>query len=410
MIATGTAHDSAKDSARTKEYSFKGIAVVLAIAAAVRIAAAIVLPDQGALLPDVESYQYSAQELIHRWLMVDTTQMPLYPLLIVLAGSGQGQLAADIVLSVAMVWLIHALTLELFADRVAAAAAAVIAACYLPLVYVAVVGLAETLFITLMLAAFLAWYRAAFVVAAICAVLAVLTRPVFDLAAPLLILAFALLVHRLSLAATAKRLFAYVIVYVVLMAPWWLHNYRLYGSFVRLNPNLGWVLYAGNNPLNRSGGGLRGVDYDLSRFDGITDPIARDRAMRNAALTYIAEDPGRFVTMAWIKLGRILRPWPASEQFANPLTIAASLVSFIPVLLLGVAGLVLARRDIRRLAPIVLFGAGYLAVHMALVGTIRYRLPLEPFMICFAGLAVSALLRNIAARRTAAAHANGYGG
>ena len=162
--------------------------------------------------------------------------MPLYPLLIAVTGAGLGQLAADIALSVVTVWLIYALTFELFADRLAAAGRrALIAACYLPFAFFAVVGSPETLFIALMLGAFLAWYRNAYIVAAVLAVLAVLTRPVFDLAAPLLIVAFALLVHRLSIVETAKRLAAYAAVYVALMAPWWLHNYRLYGSFVRLN-------------------------------------------------------------------------------------------------------------------------------------------------------------------------------
>ena len=56
------------------------------------------------------------------------------------------------------------------------------------------------------------------------------------------------------------------------MTPWWLHNYKAYGSFVRLTPGAGVALYAGNNPLNHSGGGNLGADYDLNSFANITDP------------------------------------------------------------------------------------------------------------------------------------------
>lgn len=405
-----TVHTPATPAVPPKDVSFAAVTAILAAAMAVRAIAAAVLPDQGAALPDIQSYRESAESLLTSWRMIDPTQMPLYPLLIALTGAGLGRLVADIALSVVTVWLIYALTFELFADRMAALAAGAIAACYLPFAFFAAVGLSETLFMALMLGAFLAWYRGAFAVGAVCAVLAVLTRPVFDLAAPLLIVTFALLVHRLSIVQTASRLAAYAAVYVALMAPWWLHNYRLYGSFVRLNPNLGLVLYAGNNPLNRSGGAARGVDYDRSRFDAIADPVARDRAMRDAAIAYIMEDPGRFLSMAWVKFVRMWRPWPSHEAYGNPLAVAVSVLSFVPVLLLAVVGLVLRRRDVLRLAPILLFGLGYTALHMALSGTIRYRLPLEPFLICFSGVAVGALIEAVARRRMTAQHADGFGG
>ena len=112
-------------------------------------------------------------------------------------------------------------------------------ACYPPLIFFSVVGLSETLFIALVLAAFLCWYRARFTVAAIFAVLAILTRPVFDLFAPVLVLLFALIVHRLSVARALQQLGIYVLVYCALMTPWWVHNAKAYGSFVRLTPGFG---------------------------------------------------------------------------------------------------------------------------------------------------------------------------
>ena len=90
------------------------------------------------------------------------------------------------------------------------------------------------MFITLVLAAFLHWYRSPFTLAAIFAALAVLTRPVFDFAAPGLVLIFTLVVHRLSLMQALRRLAVYGLVYCAFMTPWWLHNYQLYSSFVRL--------------------------------------------------------------------------------------------------------------------------------------------------------------------------------
>ncbi len=324
---------------------------------------------------------------------MNTFQMPLYPVLIEIFGPGKGQLTANLTLSVVSVRLIYTLAYEVFADWQVAIFSAIAAAFYPPLIYFAVVGLSETLFITFILAAFLCWYRAQFSFAAIFAVLAVLTRPIAELAAPALVVFFAIVVHRLSIAQTARHLLVYGTIYFALSSPWWLHNYYSYGHFVRLTPGLGMVLYAGNNPLNKSGGGNVGIDYDASAFQEIADPVERDRVLRDAAISYILDHPMRFFELAGLKFIRIWRLWPVHEGYANLSTILISIASFVPVLLLSALGLFYSRHILRRLSPILLFGLGYIAVQMVLVGTIRYRLPLEPFLLIFASVAASHLFR-----------------
>ena len=362
---------------------------ILALAAALRVAAYFVVPDQSQLLVDAVVYRQSAIELIQHFRIASPYQMPLYPLLIAIVGAGKGQIAADIAISVAMVWVISALTQEIFADRRAAILAAIAAACYPPLIFFSVVGLTETLFTTLVLLAFLNWYRGHFNAAAVFAVLAILTRPIFDLFAPLLVLIFSLFIHRSTLAVTLRGLAVYAVIYCGLMAPWWISNYQTYGSFVRLTPGAGVALYAGNNPLNRTGGGNENEDYDLQPFSTITDPVKLDKALRDAALTYIVEHPRRFLELAGMKFVRMWRLWPVHNGYTSPSVILLAILSFVPVLLLAGVGLFLKRAMVQRLAPLLLFGAGYTAIHMILVGTIRYRFPLEPFLLIFASVAVS---------------------
>jgi 4-amino-4-deoxy-L-arabinose transferase-like glycosyltransferase len=371
----------------------KIIAIILLLAVALRIIAALLMPDQSQLLPDAIEYRNSAIYLLKHWYMVNPYQMPLYPLLIAVMGPGIGQLAADIALSVTSVWLVCALARELFSDQAATIFAGAVAACYPPFIFFSIVGLSETLFIALVLAAFLCWYRGNFVGAAIVAVLAVLTRPIFDLFAPALVVLFALIVHRFSFSQTLGRLASYAGIYFLLMMPWWLSNYASHGSFVRLTLGAGTALYAGNNALNHSGGGNLGVDYDLTAFNGITDLVQRDRIIRNAAIDYIIDNPKRFLELAGLKFIRIWRPWPANEGYRSVFTILVALVSFVPVLLFAGIGLFLKRRMLRRLSPILLFGLGYTAVSMIIVGTIRYRLPLEPFLIIFSGATGSYFVR-----------------
>ena len=132
-----------------KERAF--IAAILVLAFILRAIAALVIPDQSHLLSDAAAYRESALHLLSYWQMANSYQMPLYPLLIAVTGPGLGQLAADITLSVISVWLVCELTRELFADQYATIFSGLIAACYPPLVFFSVVGLSETLFITLIL-------------------------------------------------------------------------------------------------------------------------------------------------------------------------------------------------------------------------------------------------------------------
>jgi hypothetical protein len=118
----------------------------------------------------------------------------------------------------------------------------------------------ETLFTTLILAAYVCWYRGAFATAAVFAVLSILTRPAIDLLAPLLAIYFAAVIHRLPPPPSCAKCLIYAAIYCALMTPWWIHNYATYGTFVRLNLAAGENFYAGNNPLNTSGGGLSALD------------------------------------------------------------------------------------------------------------------------------------------------------
>jgi hypothetical protein len=362
---------------------------ILATGLVLRIAAAVLLPEQN--FPDAVLYREQARQLWQHLTFDDPYRMPLYQILMALTGPGWGSLALDVLLSTVAIWLAFQLSLAVFGDVMTALVTAFATAVYPYFIFYAVVGLTETLFITLLLAAYVCWYRGWFMAAAICAVLSILTRPTFDLLAPALVIYFSLFIHQLSYSATAKRVAGYAAIYVVLMSPWWIHNYHVYGTFVRLHLGANLTLYGSNNPNNQSGG-VSDVNQDFSEFEKIPNPIARDRAYRDAAVKYITEDPGRLIKLAGLKFTRFWRPWPFAEDYRTPLYVVGSIVSFVPVLILAIVYLVFfSTGHLVRIFPLLLF-IGYLtAVHMIMVGSIRYRLPLEPFLIIFASSAITRL-------------------
>src|SRR6185312_8913411 len=143
-------------------------------------------------------------------------------------------------------------------------------------------------------------------------------------------------------------------------------------------------------------GGVSDVTQDFTEFEKIADPIARDRAYRDAAIRYISEDPVRFIKLAELKFMRFWRPWPFAEDYRTPLYVLGSVISFLPVLMLAIIYFVFfARERFTKIVPLAAF-IGYLTlVHLVMVGSIRYRLPLEPFLIVFATAAFVQIVRRM---------------
>ncbi|MFY9687214.1 MAG: hypothetical protein WAJ88_15550, partial [Pseudolabrys sp.] len=180
------------DDRRTRVF----LLTILAVGLVLRIAAAVLLPEQN--FPDAVLYREQARQLWQSLSFDDPYRMPLYQILTALTGPGWRSLSLDVFLSTTAIWLSFQLSLALFEDAMTALVTALATAIYPFFIFYAVVGLTETLFITLLLGAYVCWYRGWFTVAAICAVLSILTRPTFDLLAPILVIYFALFIHRLS--------------------------------------------------------------------------------------------------------------------------------------------------------------------------------------------------------------------
>ena len=369
---------------RIADSRFTLIAILLA-AFALRVLAAVIVPDQSVMLGDAIAYREVGKSLWATGQMNALYFMPLYPALVAVVGPGWPQLLIDISLSTVLVWLIYELTDVIFASKRAAVLAAAVATIYPYFIFYSIVGLTETLFMVLLLAAYLCWYRNAYIAASIFSVLGILTRPVLDPLAPLLILYFALAIRGLSIKAATKYLAIYAAIYCVLMAPWWLHNYKAYHSFVRLNLGSGVALLSGNSPSNQTGGIDNDLQATMAPFGEIADPVARDKAMQRAALNYIKEDPGRFLIQAAKRFQRFWSPWPQTEEYSRPFYKLISFCSFIPVLLLALVFVVLyGRANLRRIAPLLLFIVYLNSLHLVFPASLRYRLPIEPFLIILA--------------------------
>jgi hypothetical protein len=332
--------------------------------------------------PDTAEYLASAASLFEHGRMSSERYMPLYPILLHFTGPAL-VLTVQAVLSALTAAMVAMLAARLFGCWQAGAVAALLAAVDPLLIFYANMRLTETLYTFLLVAALAGLYLRWYWLGALLLVLGILTRPVLDLAAPVLVLGF-LIANResLSLGLIGRRLGVYFAVYVVLMAPWWAHNHRAYGSFVRLNLGDGIVMQLENNEVfDKVGLDFSALSAAYDRFGDLKDPVAINEARKAAAIDYIKAQPLHYLERCLERLARFWTPVPGSP---SPLVNLVAFLAALPVLV-GAAGCLLAGgAPWRALLPVLMVILWFSAVHGATHALPRYRLPLEPLLIVLA--------------------------
>ena len=130
-------------------------------------------------------------------------------------------------------------------------------------------------------------------------VVTILIRPTFELAIPVVILFHFIIFDRKKL---FSNLFAYILIYIILMSPWWCFNYIKYDNFVRLHPTVGFMLYSGNNELNKTGGGIINSDFKIDNMKEKINPILFDNVLKKKAFEYIINNKIIFVKNSFVNL------------------------------------------------------------------------------------------------------------
>ncbi|MDB5389378.1 MAG: hypothetical protein JWM11_5024 [Planctomycetaceae bacterium] len=167
------------------------------------------------------------------------------------------------------------------------------------------------------------------------------------------------------------------------LAPWTVRNYFVTGGkFVPTTLWMGPSLYDGLNPTANGDSHMEflpnSVYEEMSEYDV-------DRLYRRKAWNWVAENPGKTLELAWIKLGRYWNLFPNTPQFDYWYVRAGLLIFVIPVLVFAIRGLVVGSTRystpsgawtwvlILTLGPILYFSA----LHTLFVSSLRYRLPAE---------------------------------
>lgn len=169
------------------------------------------------------------------------------------------------------------------------------------------------------------------------------------------------------------------------MLPWWIRNAQLTGRFVATTLQVGASLYDGLSPRATGASNMEFVgkffEEEMRETGNLPDayPAAfeyrLDRRLRAAAVEWAKDNPGRVAELAAIKLIRMWNVWPNEPNLSSwPVRIVV-LVSYLPVLILGVMGAVRATRGGLPYVLCWLPAVYFTLLHMVFVSSIRYRQP-----------------------------------
>jgi 4-amino-4-deoxy-L-arabinose transferase-like glycosyltransferase len=310
---------------------------------------------------------------------------------------------AQSLLLACQVLLVASVTRDAFGDRKAAIIAAAITATYPFFIYYQGLLLSETLYTSLLVAAFAALYRWRAAGLHIDAWL-VLTNIMFGLAAwvkPTLLLLPPVLIFGVSwfwardIARASKVGAIATVIFASMLAPWSIRNAFIFDAFVPFTTSSGSNLYLGNNAANVEFGidWNKDVEKDtVARIDSLPE-LARQKAYKDTAIEWIVSHPADFAQGIVTKFFRYWNVVPNAAEFRGGLFPIVSLLSFGPILLLAMSCVLLKRHQ--ELAPLYALIVIFTALHCVVIASLRYRLPIEPFLIVMASGALSAAWRRL---------------
>lgn len=197
-----------------------------------------------------------------------------------------------------------------------------------------------------------------------------------------------------------------VAVVAALILPWTIRNYRAFGVFTPLNTNSGFAFFWGNHPIYGTHFvGILPADgpsyQDLIPTELLDlNEAELDQALLRRGVDFVLADPQRYLLLSISRFSEYFKFWPTAESGAiSNIARAGSFGLALPFILCGLA---LALRALWRppagrqraaLLLLYMFMLVYTGIHVLTWTLIRYRLPVDAFLLLFAAYAIWTLSR-----------------
>ena len=378
----------------------------------VRVVFIAVFGGEFALTGDAGSYDLIAKNILDFGVFSKNSNLtptalrtPIYP--IFLAGSyamfGRNFLVVQIlqcVLSAATVWLLFEIAKRSYGRNVAYIAL-VISSVYPSFAFYASRLVTETLFVF-----FLVLCSLCFIVFrkngsffwwigfCLSFSLGMMLRPVLIFFVPFLVFDVVRL-YRNNFKRYATLLGTMVLVFFMLDAPWIIRNYQRFGEIVPFTTGGGYAFYGGNNPENQRNVLARGAWVDSNIVPDLQElyqrnEVERDRIFYARGFNFLQQNVAFIPAHLYYKF---MNFWSLNgETKMKTIALVCSYGVLLPFFLFGL-GLGI-RRTLKTRDESFVFLSMIVAFNLAALvfyGSIRFRFPIEPFIILFSALGIEHL-------------------
>jgi hypothetical protein len=185
------------------------------------------------------------------------------------------------------------------------------------------------------------------------------------------------------------RLLVCPAVLIVLLLPWGLRNRAVLGSYAWLSTNGGVTLYDAQGP-QADGSSNQAFLRERTEFQGL-DEVALDETLRRRALEQMRNHPSSVLHLAGVKLLRTWSPLPNVAEYRGGLAALVGAVYTVLIIVGAVVGLgriLKTGRPSRTLMVLIWLPVLYFTLlHCIYIGSVRYRVPLLPFLALAASTA-----------------------
>jgi hypothetical protein len=185
------------------------------------------------------------------------------------------------------------------------------------------------------------------------------------------------------------------LVAIAVVAPWTIRNYSATGEFIPVSVGGGREFLYGVAP------GATGSSQSRTPIpEEISDELrglphgAWDRACLQYGVEFVKDAPGRYMKLYGAKLLNLYRFYPGTiseNEFTGSKTKWISILSYGPVLILGLLGIWIERKRWRDYIPLLATIAGFSLIYPLFTTCVRYRLPIDACFIVFAAVALAVL-------------------
>jgi hypothetical protein len=192
---------------------------------------------------------------------------------------------------------------------------------------------------------------------------------------------------------------------LLLILPFTVRNYRVYGDFLLLNSNAGYAMYSAQHPMHGTSFqeyAAAPVPQELLSAD--LSEAQLDRALMGRGIEFVLADPARYLLLSLSRVRDYFEFWPTADSTViNNVGRTLSIALALPFMLAGL-WLALRRCGPRRslqswlsfsttpLALALLFMVFYSLLHILTWSMSRYRMPIDALALPFAALALSELV------------------